>query len=124
MDPGDQRAHQSKHHPGSRHLHALVPSYPPEPPTYTWTFTPGNDAAGGIVAYTGVSTVTPIDGSAGKGNASSKNITAPSITIPAGDNSDKLVGFFSIARATNITGPKGMSKLWSFPAIGLGTGVA
>src|SRR6185437_14767847 len=32
-----------------------------EPTSYTWTFSAGNDAAGGMAAYTGVNTASPID---------------------------------------------------------------
>jgi hypothetical protein len=103
----------------------LVPSSPQEPASYTWTFTSGNDAAGGIAAYTGVNTVTPIDANNGQGNANSKNLTAPSITVPAGHNSDRLVGLYSISGGGQvITVPAGTAQLWSFHAIGFGVAVA
>lgn len=103
----------------------FVPSSPPEPASYTWNFTAGNDAAGAIVAYTGVSAAKPIDANSGLGNASSKNLTAPSLVVPAGDNSDHLVAMYSIASgATVVTVPTGMKQLWSFGAIGYGISAA
>ncbi|HEV3113120.1 MAG TPA: N,N-dimethylformamidase beta subunit family domain-containing protein [Candidatus Binataceae bacterium] len=102
----------------------VVPNSPPEPSSYTWTFSTANDAAGGILAYVGASTVTPIDASNGQGNASSTSITAPSTTIPALDTSDLLIGIFSIANSSSVTVPAGMVQRWSFHATGGGIGVA
>ena len=48
-----------------------------EPASYTWNFSAGNDAAGGIAAYSGVNTAAPIDVSGGQANASSTSMTAP-----------------------------------------------
>ena len=94
-----------------------------EPASYTWNFTNGNDAAGGIADYSGVNTATPIDVSAGIANASSQSITAPSLTVPGGDNSDRLVGMFAIPNSSAVTGPNGMTQRWGFHAISGGIGV-
>jgi hypothetical protein len=101
----------------------IVPPSPAEPATYTWNFTAGNDAAGGIAAYSGVSQVTPVDASGGQGNASSTSITSPSITVPAGHTADKLLGLFTVT--TNaITVPAGTTQQWSFHAVGFGITIA
>ena len=102
----------------------VVPNSPAEPSSYTWTFSNANDAAGGILAYVGASTVAPVDASNGQGNASSTSIAAPSTTIPALDTSDLLIGIFSIANSSNVTVPAGMVQRWSFHATGGGVGVA
>jgi hypothetical protein len=101
-----------------------VPASPPEPSSYTFNFTSGNDAAGGIVAYVGVSSATPVDASNGQGNTSSTNLTAPSVTVPSGDNNDTLVALYSTASTSPVTVPAGMSQLWSFRATGFGISVA
>jgi len=95
-----------------------------EPSSYTWTFSNANDAAGGILAYTGASIVTPVDVSNGQGNATSAAIAAPSVTIPAGHNADLLLGLFSIANSSSVTAPAGMAQRWSFHAVGGGIAVA
>ena len=48
----------------------------PEPSSYTWNFTSGNNAVAGIAAYSGVNTAAPIDVSGGQANAVSTNVTA------------------------------------------------
>ncbi len=102
----------------------VVPSGPSEPSTYTWTFTAGNDAAGGLAAYGGVSNVLAVDASNGQGNASSASITAPSVTVPGGKTTDLLIGLFSIANSATVTTPAAMARRWSFHAAGGGVGVA
>ena len=102
----------------------LVPNSPAEPSSYTWSFNNANDAAGGILAYIGASTVTPVDASNGQGNASSTSLTAPSVTVPSGNSSDLLVGLFSIANSGTVTVPAGTTQRWSFHATGGGIGVA
>jgi hypothetical protein len=101
-----------------------VPSSPSEPASYTWTFSGANDAAGGIAAYSGASAAAPIDASNGQGNASSVSITAPSITVPAGHNQDRLLNLFAIANSSAVTVPAGTTSRWSFHATGGGIGVA
>ena len=95
-----------------------------EPAGYTWTFTSGNDAAGGIADYTGVNTASPIDASGGQANASSTSVTAPSINIPAGNNSDRLLALFAIPNSTAMTLPGAITGRWNFHAIGFGISAA
>jgi hypothetical protein len=77
-----------------------------EPPSYTWGFSLKKAAAAGIVAYSGVDTVTPIDASDGSVSTSSTSITTPSITTTVPEA--RLVGFFGLATNTTVTPPTGM----------------
>ena len=95
-----------------------------EPSSYGWSFSSANSAAGGIIDYYGVSNVQPVDASNGQGNASSTNITTPSLVVPAGDNGDLLVSFFSIASATSISLPPPVLPRWSLGASSGGVGIA
>src|SRR6185437_11052600 len=95
-----------------------------EPASYTWTFTAGNDAAGGIADYTGVDTASPIDASGGQANASSTSVTAPSINIPAGNNSDRLLALFAIPNSSTMTLPGVLTGRWNFRATGFGISAA
>ena len=95
-----------------------------EPVSYTWNFTAGNDAAGGIAAYSGVNTATPVDVSGGQGNASSTSITTPSITIPAGHNGDLLLAVFATPSTSGITLPAALTARWNFRAVGFGISAA
>jgi hypothetical protein len=102
----------------------VVPSSPPEPSGYTWGFNAGNNAAGGIADYFRGDGVTPaVDVSAGQGNASSTNITAPSVTVPAGHTSDRLLCLFGIANGSGMTLPAGMTQEWDFRAVSWGIGI-
>ena len=94
-----------------------------EPASYTWNFTNGNDAAGGIAAYAGVNITTPVDVSGGQANARSTSLTAPSVTVAAGHNTDRLVGLFALPNSSTVTGPSGMTQRWSFHATGGGIGI-
>jgi hypothetical protein len=102
----------------------VVPATPAEPSSYVWSFSTGNDAAGSIAAYSGVSNVLAVDASDGQGNASSISITAPSVTVPGGKTADLLLGLFAIANSSSVTTPAGMAQRWSFRAAGGGIGVA
>jgi chitodextrinase len=79
-----------------------------EPGAYTWTLSTSQAAAGGIMAYSGVRSVTPVAASGGQANASSTTVTAPSITAP--QVGGQLVGFFGIGNATTFTPPAGMAE--------------
>ena len=94
-----------------------------EPASYTWTFTSGTDGAGGMVAYGGVSSAMPVDVAGGQANASSTSITAASVTVPSGNNADRLVGLFAIPNSSAVTGPSGMTQRWSLHASSGGIGV-
>jgi hypothetical protein len=80
-----------------------------EPASYTWTFSSSQAAAGGIAAFAGVDTATPIAAHGGQVNPSSTSITAPSITAGAGS---MLLGIFGTGPATAITPPAGMTERW------------
>ncbi len=77
-----------------------------EPASYTWTLSSSQSASGGIIAYGGVRTVSPVDSSGGQANASSTSVTAPSITTS--NPGEQLVGFFGTGTATSLTAPAGM----------------
>lgn len=80
-----------------------------EPASYTWTLSGGhNGAAGGIVSYSGVDPVSPIDVSAGTPTASSRFHTAPSLTTTVGGS--MLVTVHAYASASTWTPPTGMSE--------------
>jgi hypothetical protein len=95
-----------------------------EPTGYTWTFTAGNDAAGGIADYIGVNTARPIDASGGQANASSAKVTAPSIDIAAGNNGDRLLALFAIPNSSGMTLPGVLTGRWNFHATGYGIAAA
>src|SRR5207302_1393937 len=104
------------------YIHLVTSS--PEPASYTWTFKAGNDAAGAIADYIGVNNSKPVDVSGGQTNASSSSVIAPSVVVPAGDNSDRLLNQFAIANSTTMTTPSGTTKDWSFRAAGFGISIA
>ena len=62
-----------------------------EPASYTWTWATAQAAAGGILAYGGVSTVTPVDASGRQANASATSVTAPSIATAQAGSADRLL---------------------------------
>lgn len=84
-----------------------------EPPSYTWSFSRASNAAGGIVAYSGVDAAHPIDRAAGRANSSSRSITAPSVTTRVDDA--LLVGVFGIAATATLTPPDGMLEQFEEP---------
>ena len=51
-------------------------------------------------------------------------MTAPSITIPAGHNADRLLAVFATANSAAITLPGAVSSRWNFHAIGYGISAA
>jgi hypothetical protein len=77
-----------------------------EPASYTWALSVAQSAAGGIIAYGGVRTVSPVEVSGGQANAASTSVTAPSITTAAPGR--RIVGFFGTGVATTFTAPTGM----------------
>ena len=80
-----------------------------EPAYYTFTHSSTvANLSGGIVAYRGVSTVTPIDASGSQANASSVNVVAPSVTTTTG--CARVVGLFSSFSASTMTPPAGMTE--------------
>jgi hypothetical protein len=80
-----------------------------EPSSYAWTTT-ASRTAGGIAAYSGVSTTNPVDVSSGT-NGSSTSLDAPSVTTTIAN--DMLVGFWT-ARQQSVSGtPASMTQRWS-----------
>ncbi|MGH3507107.1 MAG: hypothetical protein ACRDO2_07875 [Nocardioidaceae bacterium] len=81
---------------------------PTEPSEYTWTFSTRPAAVGSMLTYSGVSSSGPIQTS-DAATASSKLITAPSVTTSA--PYAMLVGFFGVARLSTIAEPPSMTEL-------------
>jgi hypothetical protein len=80
-----------------------------EPPSYLWSFSSSNAAAGGILDYRGVSTASPIDAQGGAVNgAATTSILAPSITTTVPGT--RVVGLFGIGGSNSITPPPGMTE--------------
>ena len=101
----------------------VVTSTLSEPARYIWWLTSGMDAVGGIAAYGGVNAATPVDVAVGQANRTSTTITAPSVTVLAGHNTNALMGAFAIPNSSRITGPTGMTQRWSLHATSGGIGV-
>jgi hypothetical protein len=89
-----------------------------EPPSYTWTLSNSQAAAGGIVAYSGVDTTNPIDVHSGAFSPSgaTSSAVAPSVTTTV--NGAMIVGFFGVARNTGVTPPAGMTERFDVVANG------
>ena len=79
-----------------------------EPASYLWTFSSSVGSAGGIQAFSGVNTSTPIDVELGQSNASSLTQSAPSVT-PATTRT-MIVTSHSFASAATWTPPAGMTE--------------
>lgn len=78
-----------------------------EPASYTWTFSTSQQAAGGILAYSGVDTVAPVNAHNGRSFRGSTSV-APSVTTTV--NGAMIVAFFGVTANTTITPPSGMSE--------------
>ncbi|MGH2786088.1 MAG: Ig-like domain-containing protein [Actinomycetota bacterium] len=80
------------------------------PPSYTWTLSSIQSAAGGIAAYSGVDTASPILTHAGQISTTSgtNQIVAPSITTTV--NGAMILGIFGVANNTSVTAPAGMTE--------------
>jgi hypothetical protein len=88
-----------------------------EPASYSWTFSePIGSAVGGIAAYSGVATTTPVDVNGGQANASSTSVTAPSVTTTVANT--MLVGFFGTANDATFTAASGMTERYDVDADG------
>jgi hypothetical protein len=80
-----------------------------EPPTYTWTFSKAQSAAGAILAYDGVNTAAPVDVHAGAVNdVASASVRAPSISTSGND--EMVLAFFGITGVRTFTPPGGMTE--------------
>jgi hypothetical protein len=100
-----------------------------EPSSYTFTITSGaGDSAWSteceLGAYGGANTATPIDAIAQQQNAYSTTASAPSVSVPAGHDSDELVAAFALGKpGTNPSAPTGMMRedLFDNPTDGVAT---
>ena len=79
-----------------------------EPSSYTWSLSASRNGAGGLTAYSGVSTTSPFDVAGGQANPSSVSITTPSLS--SGVDNTRLVALFAIAANTSIAPPSRMSE--------------
>jgi hypothetical protein len=77
-----------------------------EPATYSWALSSQASATAILSAYRGVDTTTPIAASSGQANASSTDITAPSLTSPVANT--LLAGFFGLDANITVEEPEGM----------------
>ena len=82
-----------------------------EPSSYTWSFGTAGQASGGIAAYTGVNTTTPVDASHAQYNDSSSNVNNTGVTTTAAN--DMLVYAVGITTATTVNVPAGFTQQWS-----------
>ena len=90
-----------------------------EPSSYTWSGLTG-DASGGIAAYSGVDTVTPVDTSSGDFDSNPGSTIAPLVTTTRANV--VLVGIFGLISPNNQTPPGSMTSIWSgFSASGTST---
>ena len=77
---------------------------------YTWNLSSSARVAGGISAFSGVSTLSPVVASGSSANSSSSSYTAPSIT--PGVTNTMLVSLYGIdnGNGSSLSTPSGMSK--------------
>lgn len=76
---------------------------------YTWSFSGSIAAVGGIVAFSGVDTASPIDVYGGQTTASSTSHATPSITTTVANT--MLVSIHEFASSRNWTPPTGMTEV-------------
>jgi hypothetical protein len=78
-----------------------------EPTSYTWSwkFSQPVGAAAGILAYSGVDALAPIDAHSGRYRAMTNQIVAPSVTTTAG--SDRVAAFFAHNGTKTTASPSG-----------------
>ncbi len=85
-----------------------------EPASYTWTFYQSHTgAAGGILSFSGVDTVTPINANAGQATASSTTHIAPTVT---NTELGMLVTVHEFASAVGWSPPGGMIEAVDVPS--------
>jgi hypothetical protein len=84
-----------------------------EPSSYTWTISPQTRAAGGITAYAGIDTASPIDVSSGA-TGRGKVATAPSVTTTQDGNQVLALFASNFGKGDNETfsTTQGMTKLY------------
>ncbi len=80
-----------------------------EPASYTFTLSkPVTAAVGGVIGYSGMDPISPIDTHGGQANASSASVTAPSITTTVADAT--VVGLFGTGQDATFTQLSGMTE--------------
>lgn len=79
-----------------------------EPTNYSWTFSTSTGSAGGIQAFAGVDTATPINVENGQNTASSLSHATPSVTTTVANT--MLVTSHGISNADTWTPPTGMTE--------------
>jgi hypothetical protein len=79
-----------------------------DPASWTFTLDKAHTAAAALVSYGGVSSVAPVAASSGGSAATGTAVTAPSVAT-VGTNA-VVLGFFSMANATTIDPPAGMTE--------------
>src|SRR5262249_33886903 len=90
-----------------------------EPATYSWSFSASNLASGGMIAYRGVLTGSPVDVSGGLGAAQGSGV--PAIPANAGTTTtanDMVLAFFADAYQTTFTAPSGMTDAYDAATTG------
>ena len=88
----------------SVYVHVAGPS---ELPAYTWSLASPHGASGGILAYTGVDTTSPVAASSGA-VANGAKIAAPSVTTTAANS--MVVGLFGMNGQRTVTPPTSMTE--------------
>ncbi|MGH2793165.1 MAG: Ig-like domain-containing protein [Actinomycetota bacterium] len=80
------------------------------PPSFTWTLSSLQAAAGGITAYGGVDTANPVMAHTGQISSTGRTnqIVGPSITTIA--DGAMILGFFGVAKNTSVAPPAGMTE--------------
>jgi cellulose synthase/poly-beta-1,6-N-acetylglucosamine synthase-like glycosyltransferase/DNA-binding NarL/FixJ family response regulator len=85
-----------------------------EPASYSWTLPSVFEAAGGIQAFSGVNTTTPIDIERGQGHPSGFSFATPNVTTALPN--DLIVGSFSVGVAAFIDSPGDMTEAFDQPS--------
>jgi chitodextrinase len=80
-----------------------------EPASWTWRFGAKPGAVGQILAYSGVSTSSPVESADGSVNGKSRDVTAPAVTTQRAG--DVVVGLFGVPRDTTVDPPAGTTEL-------------
>ncbi len=91
-----------------------------EPASYTWSFNSSAGSAGGIQAFSGIDTASPVDVEAGVNTASGLAIGAPSVNTRFAN--DMLVTSHSFASAASFTPPAGMAEGFDVASNSAGSG--
>jgi len=87
-----------------------------EPASYTWSFDSSQGSAGGIISFSNVNTVSPVDVSGGSStSAATVNIDAPSVTTTQVNT--MLVTFHGFSSAERWSPPSGMAESFDVASI-------